>query len=183
MSERTGTKFARLGYAKLGYAAVVLAVGTLAAGCATSAIGEEAAAAATEENSPAAVTSTAAVATAEAATSTAAEAVKPAGPEAAQAASPAVAAAAGHAEVDATRIAAGRELFNNWSCNACHALSDAKAAGAVGPSLDGDANLTEEFIIGRVANGQGAMPAFGGQLSDKEIADLAYYLTKVAKKS
>lgn len=181
MSERTGTKFARLGYAKLGYAAVVLAVGTLAAGCATSAMGEEAAAAATEENSPAAVTSTTAVAAAEAATSTAAEAVKPAGPEAAQAATPAV--AADHAEVDATRIAAGRELFNNWSCNACHALSDAKAAGAVGPSLDGDANLTEEFIIGRVANGQGAMPAFGGQLSDKEIADLAYYLTKVAKKS
>ena len=48
--------------------------------------------------------------------------------------------------------------------------------------LDG-ANLTETFIVSRVTNGQGAMPAFGGQLTDKEIADLAYYIAHVQKKA
>lgn len=84
--------------------------------------------------------------------------------------------------IDATRIAAGRELFASWSCSACHALSDAKASGAVGPSLDGDPNLTEEFVVSRVTNGQGAMPAFGGQMTDQEIADISYYIAKVSKK-
>lgn len=83
---------------------------------------------------------------------------------------------------DETRIAAGRELFGNWGCNACHTLADAKASGSVGPSLDGDGNLTEQFIVSRVTDGQGAMPGFGGQLTEKEIADLSYYLTQVAAK-
>lgn len=86
------------------------------------------------------------------------------------------------ATLDASRIAKGRDLFTSWSCNACHTLADAKANGAVGPSFDGDTNLTEDFVTGRVTNGQGAMPAFGGQLSKEEIADLAYYVTKVAAK-
>ncbi len=99
------------------------------------------------------------------------------------AADPALAApAAAPAANDEARIAAGRELFGNWGCNACHTLADAKASGAVGPSLDGDSGLTEELIVSRITNGQGAMPAFGGKLTPKEIADLAYYLTNVAKK-
>ena len=69
----------------------------------------------------------------------------------------------------------GREMFNTWSCSACHALSDAGAAGAVGPSLDNPA-LTRDLIIDRVANGQGAMPSFGGQMSNDEIATLADYI-------
>ncbi len=101
-------------------------------------------------------------------------------PAAADAAAPAAPAAG--AATDEARIAAGRELFSNWGCSACHTLADAKASGAVGPSFDGDTGLTEDLIVSRVTNGQGAMPAFGGQLTPKEIADLAYYLTKVAKK-
>jgi len=84
------------------------------------------------------------------------------------------------AAADPARIANGRELFNNWSCSACHALSDAKASGAVGPSLDGDANLTEEFVVSRVTHGQGAMPGFDGQMTPEEIADVAYYITQVS---
>ncbi|MBO9575343.1 MAG: cytochrome c [Sphingobium sp.] len=95
---------------------------------------------------------------------------------------PAAHAGAAAAALDPARIAKGRELFQSWSCNACHTLADAKANGAVGPIFDGDANLTEEFVTTRVTTGQGAMPAFGGQLSKEEIADLAYYLTKVAAK-
>lgn len=84
--------------------------------------------------------------------------------------------------VDQARIAKGRELFGTWSCNSCHALADAGANGHVGPELDGDASLTEALVVNRVTNGQGPMPSFGGQMSDEEIATLAYYVAHVAKK-
>lgn len=79
-------------------------------------------------------------------------------------------------------MAKGRTLFNDWSCSSCHSLADAGASGHVGPAFDGDANLTEAFVTDRVTNGQGAMPAFGGQMSDAEIATIASYITHAAKK-
>ena len=82
----------------------------------------------------------------------------------------------------AAKIAKGRTLFADYGCGSCHALADAGATGRVGPSFDGDTSLTEAFVINRVTNGQGAMPAFGGQLSDEEIGDIAAYLTHVATK-
>lgn len=85
-------------------------------------------------------------------------------------------------KVDAARIGKGREIFTNWGCTGCHALADADSHGDVGPHLDGG-TLTEAFIVSRVTNGQGAMPAFGGQLTEQEIADLAYYIAHVAKKA
>lgn len=121
--------------------------------------------------------STAQVAPAAAAPATPAP-VAPAAPTPA----PVAASVAPAAASDEVRFAKSRELFNSWSCSACHALADAKASGAVGPALDGNSSLTEAFIISRLTNGQGAMPAFGGQLTTEEIADMAYYLTKVAKK-
>lgn len=83
---------------------------------------------------------------------------------------------------DAAKLAAGRELFNSWSCGTCHALKDADGSGHVGPSLDGNPRLTEAFIIDRVTNGAGPMPAFGGQMTDEEIADLAAYIHHAAVK-
>jgi mono/diheme cytochrome c family protein len=85
-------------------------------------------------------------------------------------------------KVDAARIGKGREIFTNWGCTGCHSLADADSHGDVGPHLDG-ANLTEAFIVTRVTSGQGAMPGFGGQLTEQEIADLAYYIAHVAKKA
>jgi len=84
-------------------------------------------------------------------------------------------------KLDAARIQRGRDLFSNWGCGACHSLADADAHGDVGPHFDG-AGLTEDFIKTRVTNGQGAMPAFGGQMTPQEIADIAYYIAHVAKK-
>lgn len=95
------------------------------------------------------------------------------------AATPAPASAGGDA---AAKIEKGRTLFADYGCGGCHSLADAGATGHVGPSFDGDANLTEGYVVNRVTNGQGAMPAFGGQLSDEEIADVAAYVTKVAAK-
>lgn len=86
------------------------------------------------------------------------------------------------ANADASKLAKGRELFSDYSCGGCHTLAAAGASGDVGPSLDGDSNLTEAFVTNRVTNGQGAMPAFGGQLSDEEMAALAAYVTHAAAK-
>ena len=83
---------------------------------------------------------------------------------------------------DAAKVAKGRDLFANYGCSGCHTLADAGATGHVGPSLDGDANLTHDFVVDRVSNGQGQMPAFGGQMSTDEIEAVATYLTAVAKK-
>ena len=84
-------------------------------------------------------------------------------------------------KVDAARISKGRDLFANWGCASCHSLVDADAHGDVGPHLDG-ADLTEAFITNRVTNGQGAMPSFGGQMTQQEVADIAYYIAHVTKK-
>jgi cytochrome c oxidase subunit II len=46
-------------------------------------------------------------------------------------------AAAQAAASPADPMAAGRQIFNVSGCNACHALSDAGAAGAIGPKLNG----------------------------------------------
>jgi len=78
-------------------------------------------------------------------------------------------------------VAAGRDLFNTWSCSACHTLTDAGSSGAVGPSLD-NPKLTHDFIVGRVTNGQGPMPSFGGQIPDADIGKLADYIVAVNHK-
>lgn len=86
------------------------------------------------------------------------------------------------AAASADVVKKGRELFTNWSCGSCHSLADAGASGHVGPELDGDKGLTKELVINRVTNGQGAMPSFGGQMTDQEIATIAAYVTQVAAK-
>lgn len=89
---------------------------------------------------------------------------------------------AAKADDDKALLDKGRELFSNWGCGSCHSLADAGATGHVGPSFDGDVNLTVNFITNRVTNGQGGMPAFGGQMTDEEIKTIATYISKVAQK-
>ncbi|MFN0153845.1 MAG: cbb3-type cytochrome c oxidase subunit I [Gaiella sp.] len=74
----------------------------------------------------------------------------------------------------------GKELFASSGCGGCHVLADAGATGNVGPSLDGNANLTEQFIVDRVTNGAGAMPGFADRLSAEEIADVTAYVLEAA---
>ena len=74
---------------------------------------------------------------------------------------------------------AARELFHAYSCSACHALTDAGAGGSIGPTLD-NPTLTRDFVIGRIANGQGAMPSFKGQLAEEDIALLADYIVETS---
>jgi cytochrome c6 len=100
------------------------------------------------------------------------------------------AAAAGVAAVIATQPAFagnagnGEQVFNA-NCAACHAggqnvIMPEKTLEkeALDQYLAGGRN--EKSIITQVSNGKNAMPAFGGRLSDDEIADVAAYVLKEA---
>ncbi|WP_126174041.1 c-type cytochrome [Altericroceibacterium xinjiangense] len=100
---------------------------------------------------------------------------------AAQAQAPELEQAKAEAPAGEVDMEAGRQLFQDWSCNACHVLEDAGAQGHVGPALDGNSALTRDLVIDRVTNGAGAMPGFGGQLSEEEIAALADYIVAAHK--
>ena len=80
---------------------------------------------------------------------------------------------------DAAAVARGKEVFVTAGCGTCHTLADAGATGAVGPSLDASAP-SAELVAQRVRNGQGAMPAFAGTLSDAEIEAVAAYVASAA---
>ncbi len=74
--------------------------------------------------------------------------------------------------------AAGKAVFTA-NCASCHTLKSADATGQVGPNLDTlkpDAARVSKQVI----NGGGAMPAFKGQLTDKQIADVAAFVAATA---
>jgi mono/diheme cytochrome c family protein len=75
--------------------------------------------------------------------------------------------------------AAGKEVFVSAGCVSCHTLADAGATGTVGPNLD-EAKPDAALVTDRVTNGAGAMPAFEGQLSEQQIADVSAYVSSVA---
>jgi mono/diheme cytochrome c family protein len=73
--------------------------------------------------------------------------------------------------------AAGEAVYAENGCGDCHTLEAAGSTGQIGPNLDEsqpDAALVEE----RVREGAGAMPAFEGQLSDEQIADVTAYVVE-----
>jgi mono/diheme cytochrome c family protein len=72
---------------------------------------------------------------------------------------------------------AGKAVFASAGCVGCHTLADANAHGTVGPNLD-QAKPPLSLVVTRVTTGAGAMPSFKGQLSDKQIADVAAYVVK-----
>jgi cytochrome c553 len=75
---------------------------------------------------------------------------------------------------------AGKQVFlGSSACGTCHTLADAGTSGTVGPNLD-DTQPSFELALDRVTNGQGGMPAFSGQLSEQEIANVAAYVAQAA---
>ena len=73
--------------------------------------------------------------------------------------------------------AAGDAVFASAGCGGCHTLEAAGSSGNVGPNLD-DAKPDAGLVTARVTNGQGAMPSFKDQLSEKQIADVAAYVVQ-----
>ena len=80
----------------------------------------------------------------------------------------------------AEQVATARQKFQDNGCNACHTLADANAAGAVGPSFDGNVNLDKAHAIAVMTNGQGPMPSFSW-LGDEDIDLIASYVVQVKK--
>ena len=72
----------------------------------------------------------------------------------------------------------GGEAIYKGVCQGCH-MPDAKGATGAGayPALAKDENLeTAGYPIGIVLKGQKAMPFFGMQLNDQQIADVVNYV-------
>jgi len=85
---------------------------------------------------------------------------------------PATTGESGGVEGDA---AAGEAVFASAGCGGCHTLEAAGSSGEVGPNLD-EAKPDHALVVDRVTNGSGVMPAFEGQLDDKQIQDVAAFV-------
>ena len=70
---------------------------------------------------------------------------------------------------------AGKAVFASAGCSGCHTLKAANATGKVGPDLD-QLKPAEDVVVHQVEHGGGAMPAFQGQLSAKQIQDVAAFV-------
>ncbi len=71
--------------------------------------------------------------------------------------------------------AAGEAVFATAGCGGCHTLEAAGSSGNVGPNLD-EAKPDAALVVDRVTNGKDGMPSFKGQLSEKQIQDVAAYV-------
>jgi len=75
-------------------------------------------------------------------------------------------------------ILAGDQLFAA-NCAGCHTLAAARASGTVGPNLD-QARPSLDETVEVVTNGRGAMPPFGGRLSDEQIQNVSQFVAESA---
>jgi cytochrome c2 len=74
--------------------------------------------------------------------------------------------------------AAGKQVFSQ-NCATCHTLAAANASGTVGPNLD-QLHPNAATVKRQVENGGGAMPAFKGRLSAKQIDAVSQFVAKSA---
>lgn len=87
-----------------------------------------------------------------------------------------------HAAEDAAQLKLGKDLFTKMSvpaCALCHALKDAGAEGAVGPSLD-ELKPDAARVAKALRNGIGQMPSYKATLTEAQIAALAAYVSKAS---
>jgi mono/diheme cytochrome c family protein len=70
----------------------------------------------------------------------------------------------------------GKKVFASAGCGGCHTFEAAGSTGSVGPNLD-DASPSFDEVVTQVTNGGGAMPAFGDELSEQEIRDVAAFVS------
>ena len=81
----------------------------------------------------------------------------------------------------------GEIVFVTEGCGGCHTLAAAGVVGnideegSVAPDLD-EAKASYDEIVEVVTNGKGAMPSFQGDITPKDIRDVAAYVSSVAGK-
>ncbi len=80
-------------------------------------------------------------------------------------------------ERGAGSIAAGKSVFASAGCAECHAFAAAGSSGGAGPDLD-EAQPDAARVRSVVADGVGAMPSFAGELTDRQIRDVAAFVSE-----
>jgi mono/diheme cytochrome c family protein len=75
--------------------------------------------------------------------------------------------------------AAGKAVFTSAGCSGCHTLGAANASGQIGPNLD-SLRPTYAVVAAKVEQGGGGMPACKGQLSARQIKDVAAFVAASA---
>ena len=71
----------------------------------------------------------------------------------------------------------GKDIFLNKAvCSACHSLDDAGSNAQIGPNLN-EIRPEKMRVMTVVKNGIGVMPAYEGQLTDKEIEAVSHYVS------
>lgn len=77
---------------------------------------------------------------------------------------------------------AGKAVYALAHCGGCHTLKDAGSTGEIGPDLD-QLRPSAAAVYHQVQVGGGPMPAFKGQLSDTQIANVAAYVVAATHSS
>ena len=72
--------------------------------------------------------------------------------------------------------ATGEQVFATAGCGGCHTFSADGSNGSVGPNLD-DSAPSFDAVVTQVTNGGGSMPAFGDELSEQQIRDVAAFVS------
>lgn len=91
-----------------------------------------------------------------------------------------MAAGCGGNQTNPRELMRGKQVFTE-RCGNCHALKDAGTRGGIGPDLDA-AKPDASAVRTKVTNGSGAMPPFGGQLSQADIRAVAQYVSEKAQR-
>ncbi len=69
----------------------------------------------------------------------------------------------------------GKQIFSDAGCGGCHQLSAAGTNGGSGPNLD-SIGISAADVAEQVKNGGGGMPAFSGDLTDKQIQAVSEFV-------
>jgi cytochrome c551 len=81
------------------------------------------------------------------------------------------------AEAAAGNAVTGKRVFASAGCSGCHTLQAAGSRAGIGPNLD-ERSPSLEVVMDVVTNGRGGMPPFKGQLSERQIRDVATFVAE-----
>ena len=79
-----------------------------------------------------------------------------------------------------TPSGAGAKVFASARCGSCHTLQGAGAKGTLGPNLD-QLRPSADRVARQVENGGVGMPSFRGKLSDRQISDVADFVSAATR--
>lgn len=76
-------------------------------------------------------------------------------------------------------VSAGKAVFASAGCGDCHALDAAGSSGTAGPDLD-EATPDAAHVRALVTDGGATMPSFADELTERQIRDVAAFVSEAA---